>query len=97
MALRAVPSPSRLPRAVVVTDLATRKIPEAVVLPAYPLGAGLLAVASASGGQWSAFASAGAAMALLGGFYLAIGLAFPAGMGIGDIQLGGLLGLCRLF
>ena len=78
---------------VTITDLATRKIPEAVVLPAYPLAAALLAVASGPRGQWWALARGGIAMASLGGFYLVIGLAFPTQFGIGDIQLGGLLGL----
>ena len=78
---------------VTITDLATRKIPEAVVLPAYPLAAALLAVASAPRGQWWALARGGIAMASLGGFYLVLGLAFPTQFGIGDIELGGLLGL----
>lgn len=78
---------------ITITDLATRKIPEAVVLPAYPLAAVLLAVASAPRGQWWALARGGIAMASLGGFYLVLGLAFPNQFGIGDIELGGLLGL----
>lgn len=79
--------------AVTVTDLAVHKIPEAIVLPAYPLAVALLAVASAPRGQWWALARGGIAMALLGGFYLILGLGFPTQFGIGDIQLGGLLGL----
>jgi len=64
------------------------------VLPAYPLAAALLAVASEPRGQWWTLARGGIAMASLGGFYLVLGLAFPTQFGIGDIQLGGLLGLC---
>ena len=30
---------------------------------------------------------------LLAGFYLALGLAFPAGMGLGDVKWAGLIGL----
>ncbi|MGH8299894.1 MAG: prepilin peptidase [Steroidobacteraceae bacterium] len=78
---------------VTVTDLAARKIPEAVVLPAYPLAATLLAVASGSAGQWWSLARGAIAMAVLGGFYLALGLGFEGQLGSGDIELGGLLGL----
>jgi leader peptidase (prepilin peptidase)/N-methyltransferase len=69
---------------VTVTDLTTRKIPEAVVVPSYPLAAALLAVASAPRGQWWALARGGIPMASLGGFYLVLGLAFPNQFGIGD-------------
>ncbi len=78
---------------VTVTDLATRKIPEAIMLPSYPLAAVLLAVASASRGQWWALARGSIAMASLVGFYLVLGLALPTQFGIGDIELGALLGL----
>jgi leader peptidase (prepilin peptidase) / N-methyltransferase len=78
---------------VTVTDLAARKIPEAVVLPSYPLAAALLATASAPHDQWWALARGGIAMALLGGFYLTLGLTFPRQFGSGDIELGALLGL----
>jgi leader peptidase (prepilin peptidase)/N-methyltransferase len=76
---------------VTVTDVAVHKIPEAVVLPSYPLAAALLAAASR--GQWWALARGGIAMTLLGGFYLALGLTFPRQFGSGDIELGALLGL----
>ncbi|MGH8994440.1 MAG: hypothetical protein ACRDYB_00115 [Acidimicrobiales bacterium] len=78
---------------ITVSDLAVHKIPDAIVLPAYPLAAALLAVASAPQGQWWALARGAIAMGLLGGFYLALGLGFPTQFGIGDIQLGALLGL----
>jgi leader peptidase (prepilin peptidase)/N-methyltransferase len=78
---------------VTMTDLGARKIPEPVVLGSYPLAAALLAAASAPRGQWWALARGGIAMAMLGGFYLILGLAFARQVGIGDIELGGLLGL----
>ena len=76
-----------------VTDLAARKIPEAVVLPSYPLAAVLLAAASAPHDQWWALARGGIAMGLLGSFYLTLGLTFPRQFGSGDIEFGGLFGL----
>lgn len=78
---------------VAVTDLAARRIPAAVVLPAYPLGALLLVGASASGGQWWPLARAGLAAVAIGGFYLILGLGFSGQLGLGDVELGGLLGL----
>jgi leader peptidase (prepilin peptidase) / N-methyltransferase len=77
---------------VCATDLATRRVPNRVVLPAYPITAALLAVASAPSGLWWPLARAGISAALLGGFYLALGLAFPAGMGFGDVKWAGVLG-----
>lgn len=75
------------------TDLASRKIPVAIILPAYPFAAVLLAVASADGGQWWRLARGGIGLVALSGFYLALGLAFPGQLGMGDIKLGGLIGL----
>jgi leader peptidase (prepilin peptidase)/N-methyltransferase len=69
-----------------VTDLAARRVPSVVVLSAYLVAVPLLVSASASTGQWWPLARAGITAAALGGFYLALGLAFPAGMGLGDVR-----------
>ena len=74
------------------TDLAARRVPNRVVLPAYPITAALLVTASLPSGPWWPLARAGLAAAVLGGFYLALGLAFPAGMGLGDVKWAGVLG-----
>ncbi|MDA8282107.1 MAG: A24 family peptidase [Actinomycetota bacterium] len=74
------------------TDLAARRVPNRVVLPAYPITAALLVTASLPSGLWWPLARAGIAAAVLGGFYLALGLAFPAGMGLGDVKWAGVLG-----
>jgi leader peptidase (prepilin peptidase)/N-methyltransferase len=74
------------------TDLATRRIPNQIVVPAYPITAALLAIACAPSGQWWPLARAGIATAGLAAFYLALGLAFPTGMGLGDIKWAGVLG-----
>ena len=73
-------------------DLATRRIPNPVVVPAYPITAALLAVASVQAGPWWPLARAGIVAAGLAAFYLALGLAVPAGMGLGDVKLAGVLG-----
>lgn len=74
------------------TDLAARLIPNPIVLPAYPITAALLTVASAPSGLWWPMARAGIGAAVLGAFYLAFGLAFPAGMGLGDVKWAAVLG-----
>lgn len=76
-----------------VVDVTTRRIPNRIVLPAYPVGGLLLGVAAASDGAWSALARAALGMAVLGGFYLLLAVAFAGQMGFGDVKLAGLLGL----
>ena len=74
------------------TDLAARRVPNRVVLPAYPISAALLVVACLPSAPWWPLARAALVAAVLGGFYLALGLAFPAGMGLGDVKWAGVLG-----
>ena len=74
-------------------DLRTRRIPNALLWPSYPLGAALLALASAVGDRWGMLGRAGIAMGLVAGFYLVLALGFPGQLGMADVRLGGLLGL----
>jgi leader peptidase (prepilin peptidase)/N-methyltransferase len=74
------------------TDLAARRIPNPIVLPAYPITAMLLAVALVQSGLWWPFARAGVTAAGLAAFYLSLGLAFPTGMGLGDVKWAGVIG-----
>ena len=74
------------------TDLAVRRVPNPIVLSAYVLAVPLLAIASTSAGQWWPLARAGVTAVTLGGFYLALGLAFPAGLGLGDVRWAVVLG-----
>jgi leader peptidase (prepilin peptidase)/N-methyltransferase len=75
------------------TDLATRRLPDAVVLPAYPVLLALFALAAWAGGTWGQFGRAVAGGAALAAFYWAIVLIAPRGMGQGDAKLAGLIGL----
>ncbi|MDA8285162.1 MAG: A24 family peptidase [Actinomycetota bacterium] len=75
------------------TDLAARRIPNRVVLPGLVAALVLLGVASAIPGAWWPLARAGIAMVVLAGFYLALGLAFPSGMGMGDVKWAAVVGL----
>ncbi|MGH8794951.1 MAG: prepilin peptidase, partial [Stackebrandtia sp.] len=73
-------------------DVAQRWLPDAVVLPAYPLtGATLICGGIAAADPDRLLTAAGAAAACLAG-YGALCLA-TGGLGYGDVKLGGLLGL----
>lgn len=78
----------------VVIDARTLTMPNALLLPSYPVGIGLLAAAAAADGRWWPLARAVIAMAAVAVFYLAIALVSGARrMGLADVTLGGLLGL----
>lgn len=77
-----------------VVDARTSRVLNILVLPAYPVGIGLLGVSAGVEGQWWPLARAVLGMAGVAGFYLA--LALVAGgqqMGLGDVTVGGLTGL----
>lgn len=73
-------------------DLDVKRLPNAIVYPAYVVLAGLLAVASVFEGSVEpllrAFIGAGALTA----FYLLLVVAYPGGMGLGDVKLAGVTG-----
>lgn len=77
---------------VIVTDFTEHRIPTRVVLPAYPIGAALLALACLADGSWWPLARAVCAAAVVGGDYLLVALVLPGQLGLGDVRLGGLLG-----
>jgi len=74
------------------TDLVARRIPNPLVFSSYPVTAVLLGLASAPSGLWWPLARAGIAAVGLAAFYLSLGLAFPAGMGLGDVKWAGITG-----
>jgi leader peptidase (prepilin peptidase)/N-methyltransferase len=76
-----------------VADVRTHRLPDAVVLPAYPVLAGLLAAASACSGDWAALVRGGVGLAVVGSGYLLLATAVPGGLGLGDVKLAGVLGL----
>jgi leader peptidase (prepilin peptidase)/N-methyltransferase len=73
-------------------DIDTKRLPNAIVLPSYPVIAVLLTVAAGVEGDWWALARAGIGAAILFTFYLLLTFAYPAGMGMGDVKLSGVLG-----
>ncbi|MGY1779229.1 prepilin peptidase [Geodermatophilus sp. SYSU D01036] len=74
-------------------DLDTRRLPNALVLPAYPVLGVLLTGAAAVSGDWEALLRAGLGAGALFGAFLLMALAYPGGMGMGDVKLAGVLGL----
>jgi leader peptidase (prepilin peptidase) / N-methyltransferase len=74
-------------------DIDVHRLPDRVVLPSYLVGAALLGSAALIGGDLEPFARSLAGAGILFAFYLALALAKPRGMGMGDVKLAGVLGL----
>ena len=74
-------------------DLDVRRLPDAIVLPSYPVMGVLLTIAAAATGDWDDLLRAALGGLILGGFYFALVFAYPAGMGFGDVKLSGVLGM----
>ncbi len=78
--------------ALAAIDLELHRLPNAIVLPSYPVVAILLTAAAWGTGDWWALVRAGIGAAALFAFYLLLVLVYPAGMGWGDVKLAGVLG-----
>jgi leader peptidase (prepilin peptidase)/N-methyltransferase len=78
--------------ALTLIDFEFRRLPNAIVLPSYPVVAVLLTVAAALSRNWGALERAGLGGAMLFAFFYAIAVLRPAWMGMGDAKLAGLLG-----
>ncbi len=74
-------------------DVDVHRLPEALTLPCIPGVALLLAVASATTGDWGALARAVACGVAGWLVYVVLALALPGGLGLGDATLGGLVSL----
>lgn len=82
--------------ALALIDIDTRRLPDAIVKPAYPVSLALLALASANPGgeaDWAALLRAAVGGAAMFVAYLLMVLAYPRGMGWGDVKLAGVMGL----
>ncbi len=73
-------------------DIDTKRLPDKIVLPSYPVLALMLTGAAWAEHDWWSLARAGIGAAALFAFYFALAFAYPAGMGFGDVKLAGLLG-----
>ncbi|HJP76243.1 MAG TPA: prepilin peptidase [Pseudonocardiaceae bacterium] len=78
--------------ALALIDVDVRRLPNAIVLPSYPVLAVLLALAAFLAHDWWAFGRAVIGAAALFAFYFVLAMAYPAGMGFGDVRLAGLIG-----
>ena len=82
--------------ALALIDLDTQRLPDALVLPSYPVALVLLALASwnpTGPAQWDALLRAVLGGAAMFAVYLLIVLVYPRGMGLGDVKLAGVLGM----
>lgn len=77
--------------ALAVIDVRTHRLPNRLVLPAYPVLAVLFVLACLLGAPWSSLGRAAAGGALLFAFYWALWRA-GGGLGGGDVKLAGVLG-----
>jgi leader peptidase (prepilin peptidase)/N-methyltransferase len=75
------------------TDLDVHRLPDGLVLPAYPALLALLAAASVGARDWRPLVGALVSMAVVYGLYLVMALVSPGSLGYGDVKLAGLIGL----
>jgi leader peptidase (prepilin peptidase)/N-methyltransferase len=79
--------------ALTVIDVRVHRLPDPMVLPSYPVVAALLVLAALAGGEPLRLRSAAIGGVALLGLYFAIKLAYPPGMGLGDVKFAGVLGM----
>jgi leader peptidase (prepilin peptidase)/N-methyltransferase len=78
--------------ALTAIDLDVRRLPNAIVYPAYVVLTVLLSGAAVLEGSAEPLLRAGVGAAVLFAFYFALVLAYPQGMGFGDVKLAGVIG-----
>ncbi len=74
-------------------DLDTQRLPNSIVLPAYPVGAALLTAASLFAGQPERLVMMAVGGVGLFVLYLAMASLYRGGMGFGDVKLAGVIGV----
>jgi leader peptidase (prepilin peptidase)/N-methyltransferase len=79
--------------ALALIDIDVHRLPNAIVLPSYVIGAGLLGVAVLVDGDGHAALRTLIGAIALFGFYFLLALVYPSGMGFGDVKLAGVLGM----
>jgi len=79
--------------ALTLIDVDTRRLPNAIVLPAYVVLLALFAVACVVGAPWAALLRAVIGGAALFAFYALLRAVRRGGMGGGDVKLAGVMGL----
>lgn len=79
--------------ALTMIDFDLRRLPDSIILPSYIVSVVLLMPAGAASANWYAGVRSLAGMAALLTLYFALALAYPNGLGFGDVKLAGLVGL----
>ena len=79
--------------ALTIIDIEVQRLPDAIVLPAYLVGAALLAASALLSGEPVRLAIAGIGVLALGLFYALLTFGYRGGMGLGDVKLAGVLGM----
>ena len=74
-------------------DADVHRLPDGLVLPAYPALLVMLVVATAGLGEWAALVRALACMAALYAVYFLMAVTSPSSLGFGDVKLAGVIGL----
>jgi leader peptidase (prepilin peptidase)/N-methyltransferase len=74
-------------------DLDTRRLPNSIVLPSYPVSLALLLVPTVIDGRWPDLGRGVLGGVIAFAIYFALAMIYPAGMGFGDVKLAGVLGL----
>lgn len=74
-------------------DADVHRLPDGLVLPAYPAVGALLLVATAGAGDWRPLVRALVCMAAMYALYLVMAIASPSSLGFGDVKLSGVIGL----
>lgn len=78
--------------ALATIDLTSQRLPNAIVLPSYPVLAMLLTGAAVWQRDYPAIVRSLVGGLILFGGYFAIAFSYPRGMGLGDVKLAGLIG-----
>lgn len=79
--------------ALTLIDLDHHRLPNAIVLPSYVVTAALLLFASIVSGDYGRLVSAAVGCVALFALYWILAVAYPGGMGFGDVKLAGALGM----
>lgn len=79
--------------ALVWIDVDVHRLPDGLVLPAYPALLALLAFATLGAGEWRPLRDALVAMAGMYALYFVMAMISPSSLGFGDVKLSGLIGL----
>jgi leader peptidase (prepilin peptidase)/N-methyltransferase len=79
--------------ALAVIDLDTRRLPDVLTLPSYPVLAVLFLIPAVLDADWQDYARIWLGGAALFALYFVIMFVYPAGMGFGDVKLAGVLGM----